>query len=86
MGSEPERQRVVKSSRLHTVVLTMLAVYIGSLGVVLTVLICGFLLMMVSFTCGGAKFLNHLYLADNARVHCSCAHGHGPPPPGCYWP
>ena len=71
----------MKLPRLHTVVLTMLAIFIGALGVIVVYFVALFLLFPVSLSCRGAKVLNYLHLADSAGVHCACDPG---PKHGCY--
>ncbi|HEV2170566.1 MAG TPA: hypothetical protein VGR40_06445 [Candidatus Binatus sp.] len=67
--------------RLDTVVLAMLGIVIGLLGLIVVYFVGLFFLMVVSFSCGGAKILNHLHLANRARVHCACDSG---PKHGCF--
>jgi hypothetical protein len=71
----------MKLPRLHTVVLTMLAIVIGSLGVIVVYFLALILLVPVSYSCRGAKVLNSVHLANSAIVHCACDPG---PKHGCY--
>ena len=71
----------MKLPDLHSVVLTVLAIVIGSLGLIVAYFLALVLLIPVAFSCTGAKVLNHLHLANSAGVHCACDPG---PKHGCY--
>ncbi|MGB9382766.1 hypothetical protein [Candidatus Binatus sp.] len=71
----------MKLSNLHSVVLTMLAIIIGSMGLIVAYFLALVLLVPVAFTCRGARVLNYLHLENSAEVHCACDSGSKP---GCY--
>ena len=71
----------MKRPRLDNVVLTMLAIIVGSLGLLVVFFVGGFLLLPIGFSCRGAKVLNYFHLTDQAGVHCACDPG---PKHGCY--
>ena len=71
----------MKLPRLDSVVLTTLGIIIGALGVTVVFFVGLFCLMVVSFSCRGAKVLNYFHLTNQAGVHCACDPG---PKHGCY--
>jgi hypothetical protein len=47
----------------------------------LAAIIIAYFLMIFTFSCGAAKFLNYGALADDKSVHCLCD---PKPPSGCF--
>jgi len=62
--------------------LTFLALAVSGMALIVFLVLFGFGLMVVSFSCRGAKLLNRVHLADSANVRCAC----DPPPysPDCF--